>query len=151
MAGANPRREETERKATVTHDDPGVVEQTLRINARPETVWAYWTDPERMCAWWAAAAELDPRPGGICRVDSKSGGIMQGEFVELVPYERLVFTFGWEPTEGAPAVPPRSTRVEVRFVADAGDTIMTLRHSGIPASEARQGTTKDGTTSCPCS
>ena len=29
-----------------------------------------------------------------------------------------------------------SMRVEVRFVADAGDTIMTLRHSGIPASEA---------------
>jgi uncharacterized protein YndB with AHSA1/START domain len=133
VAEANPRGE---RKATVSHDDPGVVEQTLRINASPETVWAYWTDPERMCAWWAAAAELDPRPGGICRVDSKSGGIMQGEFVELVPFERLVFTFGWEPAEGAPAVPPRSTRVEVRFVADAGDTIMTLRHSGIPASEA---------------
>ena len=72
----------------------------------PRPCGGYWTDPERMCEWWGAAAELDPRPGGICRVDSRSGGIMRGEFVELVPYERLVFTFGWEPTEGAPAVPP---------------------------------------------
>ena len=113
----------------------GVVEQTLRISARPETVWRYWTDPERMCEWWAAVADLDPRPGGLCRVEAKHGGIMRGEFVELVPYERLVFTFGWEPAEDAPDVAPGSSRVEVSFVADAGDTIMTLRHTGLPASE----------------
>jgi uncharacterized protein YndB with AHSA1/START domain len=120
----------------VTDRREGVVEQTLRINARPETVWRYWTDPERMCEWWASAAELDPRPGGICRVDTKSGGTMQGEFIELVPYERLVFTFGWEAHEGAPDVPPGSSRVEVTLVADAGTTVMTLRHTDLPVSEA---------------
>ena len=46
-------------------DEEGIVEETVRIAARPETVWRYWTDPERMCAWWGAAAELDPRPGGV--------------------------------------------------------------------------------------
>ena len=81
------------------------VEQTLRINATPETVWRYWTDPERMCVWWGAAAELDPRPGGACRVAMGGGPVMQGEFVELVPYERIVFSFGWEATEGASDVP----------------------------------------------
>ncbi len=127
-----------EGKAIVNDANTGVVEQTLRISARPETVWRYWTDPDRMCEWWGATADLDPRPGGICRVEAKHGGIMKGEFVELVPYERLVFTFGWEPTEGAPEVPPGSSRVEVSFIADAGDTIMTLRHTGIPAFEARR-------------
>lgn len=71
-----------------------VVEQTLRIAARPETVWRYWTDPVRMCDWWGAAAQLDPRPGGACVVELGGGGIMRGEFVELVPHERIVFTFG---------------------------------------------------------
>ena len=61
---------------------------------------------------------------------------MVGEFVELVPHERIVFTFGWEPTPGAPGVAPGSTRVEVTLTADAGDTIMTLRHSGLPAAVA---------------
>ena len=60
-----------------------VVEQTLRISARPETVWLYWTDPQRMCDWWGAAAELDPRPGGTCRVEMGGGPVMVGEYVEL--------------------------------------------------------------------
>ena len=41
----------------MTDAETAVVEQTLRINARPETVWRYWTDPARMCDWWGAAAE----------------------------------------------------------------------------------------------
>ena len=115
-------------------DDVGVVEQTLRIDARPETVWRFWTDPVRMCEWWGAAADLDPRPGGVCRVEMGGGGVMVGEYVELVPHERIVFTFGWEATEGAPPIEPGSTRVEVTLAPDADATIMTLRHTGIPIS-----------------
>jgi uncharacterized protein YndB with AHSA1/START domain len=126
----------------LTDADTRVVEQTLRISARPETVWRYWTDPQRMCDWWGAAAELDPRPGGTCRVEMGGGPVMIGEYLELVPHERLVFSFGWEPTDGAPAVAPGSTRVEVTLTPDAGDTIMTLRHTGLPvaiADEHRSG------------
>jgi uncharacterized protein YndB with AHSA1/START domain len=118
------------------------IEQTLRIRARPETVWRYWTDPKRMCEWWGSAAELDPRPGGTYRVEMGGGGIMQGEYLELVPHERIVFSFGWEPTEGAPPIAPGSTRVEITLTADAGDTVMTMRHSGLPlavADEHRSG------------
>jgi uncharacterized protein YndB with AHSA1/START domain len=117
----------------VTDVDTTVVEQTLRIAARPETVWAYWTDPERMCAWWGAAAELDARPGGACVVEMGGGGVMRGEYVELVPHERIVFTIGWHPTKGAPAVAPGSTLVEVTLTADGDDTILALRHTGLPA------------------
>jgi uncharacterized protein YndB with AHSA1/START domain len=119
--------------APVSDDNTRSVEQTLRISARPETVWQYWTDPQRMCDWWGAAADLDPRPGGICRVEMGGGPVMVGEYVELVPHERIVFTFGWEPTTGAPDLAPGSTRVEVTLTADGGDTIMTLRHTGLPA------------------
>jgi uncharacterized protein YndB with AHSA1/START domain len=112
-----------------------VVVQTLRIEARPETVWRYWTDPDRMCAWWGQAADLDPRPGGRCIVDLGGGAIMRGEYVELVPYERIVFTFGWDPHDDAPAVPPGSTHVEISLAATDGDTIMTLRHTGLRLDE----------------
>jgi uncharacterized protein YndB with AHSA1/START domain len=116
----------------VTDEASGMVEQTLRIAARPETVWRYWTDPVRMCDWWGAAADLDPRPGGACVVEMGGGGVMRGEYVELVPHERIVFTFGWESTDGAPPIAPGSTRVEVTLVPEDGDTILTLRHTGIP-------------------
>ena len=85
----------------MTEINTSVVEQTVRISARPETVWKYWTDPQRMGDWWGAAAELDPRPGGVCRVEMGGGPVMIGEYLELVPCERLVFSFGWEPTDGA--------------------------------------------------
>jgi uncharacterized protein YndB with AHSA1/START domain len=120
----------------VNETDTRVVEQTLRIGARPETVWRYWTDPERICEWWGAAAELDPRPGGTCRVEMGGGAVMQGEFLELVPYERIVFSFGWESAGGAPAIAPGSTRVEVTLSPEGGDTVLTLRHTGIPAARA---------------
>jgi uncharacterized protein YndB with AHSA1/START domain len=111
------------------------VEQSLRIEASRETVWRYWTDPERMCTWWAESADLDARPGGRCIADLGGGAIMRGEYLEVVPYERIVFTFGWDPHPDAPAVPPGSSRVQVTFIDDAGDTIMTLRHTDIPPDE----------------
>jgi uncharacterized protein YndB with AHSA1/START domain len=112
-----------------------VVEQTVRIGARPETVWRYWTDPARMCTWWGQAADLDPRPGGVCVVDLGGGAVMRGEYLELVPYERLVFSLGWDPVEGGPDVPPGSTRVEVTLAPDGDGTVLTVRHIGLPASQ----------------
>jgi uncharacterized protein YndB with AHSA1/START domain len=113
-------------------DDGDVIEQTIRIEARPETVWDFWTDPARMSEWWGAAASLDPRPGGVCVVELGGGGVMRGEYVELVPHQRIVFLLGWDPTDGAPDVAPRSTRVEVTLTADGEHTILCLRHSGLP-------------------
>jgi uncharacterized protein YndB with AHSA1/START domain len=110
-----------------------VVEQTLRIAARPETVWRYWTDPERLSDWWGAASELDPRPGGAYVIEMGGGGVMRGEYVELVPHERIVFSFGWDPSEHGPTVAPGASLVEITLTPDGDDTILALRHSGLPA------------------
>jgi uncharacterized protein YndB with AHSA1/START domain len=117
----------------VTETDTTVVEQTVRIDARPETVWRYWTDPERICQWWGTAADLDARRGGACIVEMGGGPVMRGEYIELVPHQRIVFSFGWDRTEGAPDVAPGSTRVEVTLTPDGDGTILALRHSGLPA------------------
>jgi uncharacterized protein YndB with AHSA1/START domain len=116
----------------MTETNLNVVEQTVRISARPETVWKYWTDPQRMGDWWGVAADLDPRQGGVCRVEMDGGYVMLGEYLVIQPYERLVFSFGWEPTGDAPSIAPGGSRVEVSLIEDAGDTILTLRHTGIP-------------------
>jgi uncharacterized protein YndB with AHSA1/START domain len=130
----------------VTSTPPEAVEQSVRIAASPETVWRFWTDPERMREWWGAA-ELDPRPGGTYVVRMGDGGpVMRGWYVELVPHERLVFTFGWEtpdtdtavPSAVPPAVPPGSTTVEVTLVDDGGHTVVTVRHTGLPPAEAER-------------
>ena len=65
-----------------------------------------------------------------------AGPIMSGEFLELVPYEKIVFSFGWEPIDGATMLAPGSTRVEVTLAAHDGGTLLTLRHTGIPTEHA---------------
>ncbi|GAA2574131.1 SRPBCC family protein [Actinomadura fulvescens] len=109
------------------------VEQTMRIEARPETVWRFFTDPAYLARWWGEA-ELEARPGGDLRVEMQDGPrpVMRGTFVELVPHERIVFTFGWEPSPGVPALAPGASRVEITLVPDGAGTTLTLRHSGLP-------------------
>jgi uncharacterized protein YndB with AHSA1/START domain len=116
--------------------DTRTVEKVLRIEASPEIVWRYWTDPVRMAEWWGPAADLDARPGGSCVVEMGGGPVMRGEYVEVVPFERLVFTFGWDPMPEGPQVAPGSTRVEVLLAEDAGGTVLTLRHTGLPSAVA---------------
>ena len=109
-----------------------ILEHSLHIDAPPETVWALWTDPTQLCAWWGVEADADPTPGGIFRVVMESGPVMRGEYVELEPPNRLLFTFGWE--GGAPGgpLPPGSSRVEVTLEEAAGGTQLTLRHHDLP-------------------
>ena len=69
-----------------------------------------------------------------------NGLVVRGEYVELVPHERIVFSFGVEPDERVPALPPGSSRVEITLTPDGTGTILALRHSGLPAgtSEAQR-------------
>jgi uncharacterized protein YndB with AHSA1/START domain len=128
---------------SVSAEENRTIEQTLRIQARPETVWRFFTDPARLSQWWGKA-ELNAHPGGTLRVEMQEGPrpVMRGEFVELVPYERIVFTFGWEATPGAPDIPPGASRVEVTLTQDGDGTNLTLRHSGLQA--LLEGETSDG-------
>jgi uncharacterized protein YndB with AHSA1/START domain len=36
-----------------------------QIDASPETVFAFFTDPEKLTRWLAVEATVDPRPGGV--------------------------------------------------------------------------------------
>ncbi|MCI0439276.1 MAG: SRPBCC domain-containing protein [Chloroflexi bacterium] len=106
-----------------------VLERSIRIAARPETVFSFFTDPKKMTLWKGVSATLDPRPGGIYRVDINGRDIARGEYVEVVPYSRIVFTWGWE-GEGS-MVPPGSTTVEVTLAPDGDGTLVTLKHFGL--------------------
>jgi len=110
------------------------VDVSIRIEAQPDTVFQYLIDPERMCAWMGVAAELDPRPGGRFRINVTGGDIAVGEYVEIVPPRRVVWSWGWE---GADGTPPWSSVVEVTLTPDGEATVVHLRHSGLPDEDAR--------------
>jgi uncharacterized protein YndB with AHSA1/START domain len=112
------------------------IEREVFVQAPPNLVFTYFTDPAKLTRWLAEEATLDPRPGGDCiqvhAPDDGSGRFhMQGTFVEVAPPERVVFTWGF--TDPEVGVPPGSTTVEVTLTAEAGGTRLRLVHHGLPA------------------
>ena len=105
------------------------VELELRIAASPETVFSYFTDPQKILEWQGKSAELDPTSGGIYRVDMNGNDIARGEFVDVVPHSRIVFTWGWE-GDGHP-LPPGSSTVEITLTPDGDSTVLVLKHYGL--------------------
>ena len=69
-------------------------------------------------------AEIDPRPGGIYRVDANGRAVIRGEYLEVIPPSRVVFTWGWEDSESG--FPPGSSRVEIDLSAEGKGTRLRL-------------------------
>ena len=113
------------------------IRREIAIAASPETVWEFLVDPERATRWMGTSASFDARPGGEYRVEVISGNVASGEFVELDPPHRLVWTWGWEP--GSPSkVGPGSTTVEVELVPEGDGTLLKFAHVGLPDAEAAE-------------
>lgn len=58
-------------------------------------VYSVWTDPKLIPEWWGdgtVVEEMDVRPGGSYRFRT-TNGVVEGEFREVQPPERLVQTF----------------------------------------------------------
>lgn len=109
------------------------LEVTAHIAASPDIVFPYFTDPDRYVQWMGTEATLDATPGGTYRVYLRPGVEALGEFVEVDPPRRLVFTWGWV---DHPVVGPGSTRVEVLLEPDGDGTLVRLLHHDLPGPEA---------------
>jgi uncharacterized protein YndB with AHSA1/START domain len=116
-----------------------------RLNARPEKVYAAWTDPEKIAAWFGPSrvvpgtvqADIDARAGGRYRVsfDTEDGEHNQvgGVYREVVPNQRLVFSWAWQST------PERESLVTVSLRPDGDGTLLTLSHEQFFDAAARDG------------
>lgn len=102
------------------------------FDAPCEVVFAAWTDPERLKRWWGpgffetVSAEVDLRPGGRYELLLEPGSMrLGGEFREVTPPQRLVYTWRW--LEGVPDT--RESLVTVEFRDVGGDrTEVVLLH-----------------------
>lgn len=108
-----------------TADDPLV--SSVWIEATPDQVFPFFTDPARLTRWLGHAAELDAVVGGRFAVDINHR-MVRGSYVEIRPPHRVVFSWG---DAGSAALPPGSSRVEIDLEADGTRTLVTLRHHGL--------------------
>jgi uncharacterized protein YndB with AHSA1/START domain len=106
----------------------GELTKEIWIDAPPEQVFAYLVQPDLATAWMGDESWNDPRPGGVFRLDIR-GNVASGEFVEVDPPRRVVYTWGWE--GDGQIHPPGSTTVEFDLESQDGGTRVRLRHSGL--------------------
>ena len=116
-----------------------------RLNAGPEQVYAAWTDPQKIARWFGPGsvkagserASIDARVGGRYRIsfDTESGEHFEvgGVYREVVPNQRLVFSWAWHTT------PERESLVTVSLKPDGDGTLLTLTHEQLFDAAARDG------------
>jgi uncharacterized protein YndB with AHSA1/START domain len=118
----------------VTPSETSVIERKIRIEASPETLFGFFTDPEKMVRWMGRGETLDPRPGGVFSLNVMGGYYMEGKYVEVEPYSRVVFSWGYGDRPEVPSnpLPSGSSTVEVLLVPDGEATIVRLLHRDLP-------------------
>jgi uncharacterized protein YndB with AHSA1/START domain len=142
---------------------PAAAGTTLQLkrtfDAPREDVFRAWTDPERLRQWLtppggvAPRAEVDLREGGHYRIEMQlmgDTGYVGGDYLEVQPPERLVFTWAWEPVEVEEANTPETravaplmndtgdTRVSVEFREQGSSTEVVLTHEALRTDAVRQ-------------
>jgi uncharacterized protein YndB with AHSA1/START domain len=126
-------------------DRPALI--LTRVFAAPRPlVFRAWIEPERAALWWGPqgfeilSCHMDVRPGGSWRMSLRgpSGAIQikQGVYREIVPPERLVFTWRWLDFAGVPA---HETIVTISFEEQSSGTKLTLHQAVFETAEIRDG------------
>ncbi len=119
----------------VTTPTDTTIQMTRVFDAPRELVFEAHTSAEHMSHWWGprkyevVSAEVDFREGGAWRIvhrgpDGDEHGF-RGEFREIVPPERIVWTFEYEGARGQIAVETltleeRDGKTYLTAVSDAG-------------------------------
>jgi uncharacterized protein YndB with AHSA1/START domain len=102
---------------------------TQELDAPRQLVYQAWTTPELVRRWWSGTrgemttVEMDLRVGGRWRyVMVTEGGevAFHGEYREIIPNERIVYTEVFEGTPGAHAL------TAVTFTEAAGQTTLAI-------------------------
>jgi len=109
-----------------------------RFAAPPAKVYGAWTDPAKIAHWWGSEtlyAEADARVGGRYRIGMRTADGEQhdvsGVYHQMVPNEKLVFSWAWRTT------PERESLVTLTFRRDGDGTLFTLTHEQLFDGAAR--------------
>ena len=136
-------------KLTLSTEGDRYVIVKRRFAAPPEAVYRAHTDCRLLQKWllgpegWSMpVCVCEPKPGGKIRYEwarpGKPGFQLTGEFVELVPYRRIVHVERMHLPDPTP-----DNRVETQFAADGDGTLMTMRMT-LPDAKTRAATLATG-------
>ena len=126
---------------TKTQERPSLA-LVRKLDAAPAKVWRALTEPEMLKQWMAPdpsfktpVAEVDLRVGGRYRIVMTSPDgehhDVRGVYREVVPNQKLVYTWAWKTT------PDRESVVTVELRTSGAGTELKLTHEQFADQEAR--------------
>jgi len=100
------------------------VTESVSIKKPRAAVFAALSQADQLVRWFPTRAEADPRPGGRIMLafdfmDASQNGKQDGMFIDVVPNERLSYTW---PADSVP------TTVAFALSEDGGETRVSLDH-----------------------
>ena len=113
-----------------------------RLNAAPEKVYAAWADPQKLVQWFgpgsveegSVKADTDLRVGGRYRISFRAKGNYNevgGVYREVVPNQRLVFSWAWHST------PERESLVTISIKPEGSGSLVVFNHAQFVDAAAR--------------
>jgi uncharacterized protein YndB with AHSA1/START domain len=106
---------------------PHLLERTVLIRARRSTVFRYFTDSARFAAWWGPGSDIDGRPGGKVQICYPGGVTAGGQVLELVPDQRIVFSYGYDDPQKP--IARGGSRVTITLEEHPEGTLVRLVHA----------------------
>ena len=94
------------------------------VSTDPAATWDALTDPTLVPQWFTHATPVGA-VGDPYELDFGGGDVMRGTILEVVPGERLVYSWGWGETS-----PDKRTRVIWTIAISQDGTLVTLTHDG---------------------
>ena len=120
------------------------LEMQRTLPAASEIVFDAFSDPSRLAKWWGPrgftipSVEVEAREGARYRIEMQppdgDAFFLAGEFREVEPPGRLVFSFLWE----EPDPDDVETLVELSFESRGESTVVTLRQGRFKTEERRE-------------
>lgn len=112
-----------------------------KFNTSVKRLYEAWTRPEQITQWIGPGevsckqAEIDLCVGGsmVIHMVSESGDhVIEGKYIEVVPEEKLQFTWNWRNSDGP------ETLVTIMFAEREGMAELTLKHENFATREAAE-------------
>lgn len=96
------------------------------INAPIEKAFASFTNAESMLAWHGKEVQVDPVPGGIYRVVFEDGTTILGEYIEVSPHSRVIYSANYNGIDSV---------ITIDFLPRDGGTLIKLQQVFDPAQD----------------
>lgn len=124
--------------------DPGTTLVLRRTFTAPRLrVFRAWITPQALEHWFRprgmrmTVRALDVHEGGSFHFEMENGSAVIGNYLHIVPPEKLVFTWSWEAIRGRKTGESKKTVVTLDFIEQGALTEVVLTHRYLVVPEQR--------------